>query len=314
MNALSWLVTIAVCQVAALTTVPCAAQEAKAPAYADVRTTTIAAKQKSDVASTPQMGEYVTAKGWGQLIASQRAGEATSFNIQSVTGENVCDLSGKVLNGNGVAVDYNGKASCAVRFVESGDAIDVSTSTPEECRHFCGVNGGFEGLYLKVKEGCRFEQIESARFDFKQLYDQKKYKTALSKLSPILEDCSSILELEEEGSIRNDIAIAQHKLGLNSSCLRTLDPYIVDASKEDDEVVGNWPPSVANRYLAIIKAARTNIHLCGSGMRQKPPAVSDDSIQESKTDFNGGWSVRWCDKANPKLDCGGFNITLVQDG
>ena len=24
--------------------------------------------------------------------------------------------------------------------------------------------------------------------------------------------------------------------------------------------------------------------------------------------------MKWCDKTNPALDCGGFNVTLVQDG
>ncbi|TWT19071.1 hypothetical protein FQY83_11915 [Luteimonas marina] len=31
-------------------------------------------------------------------------------------------------------------------------------------------------------------------------------------------------------------------------------------------------------------------------------------------DFNGSWSVEWCDRADPDLDCGGFSVTLVQDG
>jgi hypothetical protein len=34
----------------------------------------------------------------------------------------------------------------------------------------------------------------------------------------------------------------------------------------------------------------------------------------AKANFNGGWSIKWCDKKNPKLDCGGFNITLIQEG
>ena len=42
--------------------------------------------------------------------------------------------------------------------------------------------------------------------------------------------------------------------------------------------------------------------------------ASDKPIQATKADFNGGWSVKWCDRTNPMLDCGGFNITLVQNG
>jgi hypothetical protein len=29
--------------------------------------------------------------------------------------------------------------------------------------------------------------------------------------------------------------------------------------------------------------------------------------------FEGVWSVEWCDRSNPKLDCGGFNVSLVQE-
>ena len=34
----------------------------------------------------------------------------------------------------------------------------------------------------------------------------------------------------------------------------------------------------------------------------------------AKPDFNGAWSVQWCDKENPERDCGAFNLYLVQDG
>lgn len=39
-----------------------------------------------------------------------------------------------------------------------------------------------------------------------------------------------------------------------------------------------------------------------------PPAYG------AKPDFNGAWSVQWCDKANPERECGAFNLYLVQDG
>ncbi|PPJ43129.1 hypothetical protein C0063_07905 [Pseudoxanthomonas sp. KAs_5_3] len=37
-------------------------------------------------------------------------------------------------------------------------------------------------------------------------------------------------------------------------------------------------------------------------------------MQTTRPDFTGSWSVKWCDRTNPALDCGGFNATLVQDG
>lgn len=32
------------------------------------------------------------------------------------------------------------------------------------------------------------------------------------------------------------------------------------------------------------------------------------------TDFDGSWSTEWCDRTRPDLDCGGFSVTLVQEG
>lgn len=37
-------------------------------------------------------------------------------------------------------------------------------------------------------------------------------------------------------------------------------------------------------------------------------------VRAAKPDFNGAWSVQWCDKENPERDCGAFNLYLVQDG
>ncbi|GAA4802116.1 hypothetical protein [Lysobacter hankyongensis] len=37
-------------------------------------------------------------------------------------------------------------------------------------------------------------------------------------------------------------------------------------------------------------------------------------LQAAKPAFDGAWSVRFCDKAAPSRDCGGFWLYLVQDG
>lgn len=31
-----------------------------------------------------------------------------------------------------------------------------------------------------------------------------------------------------------------------------------------------------------------------------------------KLDFNGNWSVQWCDETDPEADCGGFSVDLNQ--
>ena len=44
------------------------------------------------------------------------------------------------------------------------------------------------------------------------------------------------------------------------------------------------------------------------GCASNPPAKA------SKADFNGSWSVQWCDKTDPDADCGGFDVDLTQIG
>ena len=39
-----------------------------------------------------------------------------------------------------------------------------------------------------------------------------------------------------------------------------------------------------------------------------PPA------RAAKAGFDGEWSVKWCDQTDPQADCGGFYVSLVQDG
>ncbi len=40
--------------------------------------------------------------------------------------------------------------------------------------------------------------------------------------------------------------------------------------------------------------------------------VSGSPAHGKRADFSGTWSVQWCSKTDPSLDCGGFNVSLVQ--
>lgn len=42
--------------------------------------------------------------------------------------------------------------------------------------------------------------------------------------------------------------------------------------------------------------------------------ASDPPIQPTRADFNGAWSVKLCDEANPQLQCGSFDLYLTQNG
>ena len=44
------------------------------------------------------------------------------------------------------------------------------------------------------------------------------------------------------------------------------------------------------------------------------PACASTPESPPTADFSGDWHVKWCDRTNPKLDCGGFDISVVQEG
>ena len=212
-----------------------------------------------------QPGEYITERGWGHLQVTQNAKGALAFVLQTYSGEDVCDLKGEIKKGKGIARSPNAKA-CSVAFKPGASALDVAAATPDACKNFCGYNGGFEGTYLKVAKGCGVDEIAQTRLTFKQQYQLKQYKAALATLSPVLDNCAATLAFDEEGDIRNDVAITQYHNGLKAQCLKTLEPYAEDARLDDDQVaVGDWPQAQADMYLDILKAARTNIGLCSKG-------------------------------------------------
>jgi hypothetical protein len=61
---------------------------------------------------------------------------------------------------------------------------------------------------------------------------------------------------------------------------------------------------VPNPRSAAIACLLSGVVACTS----IPPAHG------AKPDFSGEWGVEWCDKADPKADCGGFSVSLAQDG
>lgn len=215
-----------------------------------------------------QPGEYVTERGWGRLFLKEQEGSLT-FSLESLNGEDTCGLDGTIQGNLGTANGDNGPSSCKVKLTRTPQGIEVAAATPEECEIFCGYNGDFAAPYLRVEDECGRDDLDRTRARFRRLYNGKNYKAALATLSPVLANCLPTLEWEEEGAIRNDLAIAQYKNGLPAECLVTLDKYAEDAGKDDEAVTDGWAPALADRYLAIVRAARTNIDLCRIGLMKK---------------------------------------------
>ncbi|HEY0333872.1 MAG TPA: hypothetical protein VGC74_09210, partial [Stenotrophomonas sp.] len=164
-----------------------------------------------------QPGEYATNKGWGHLLVKEQAGELR-FWLDSIVGENVCALDGTLHGGRGVVKDNNDGSPCIVKLGGTPDAIEVTAETPAECSGFCGYNAGFEGSYARVKDGCSRDELDLTRSAFQRLYDEKDYREALKVLSPIAANCLPVLQWQEEGAVRNDLAITQYWNGLYSQC------------------------------------------------------------------------------------------------
>ncbi|PPU18268.1 hypothetical protein XarbCFBP7610_16455 [Xanthomonas arboricola] len=214
-------------------------------------------------------GEYITEKGWGHLLLTRHK-QSLRFSLESTTGQAMCFLEGVIDGRQGIATSETGLTDCQVQFANTAEGVNVTTTTPVECKSLCGYNGGFEAPYLRAKDGCSRNALARTRAAFQQHYDRKDYRTALTTLSPVLAQCGPTLEWEEEGEIRNDLAITQYKNALYAQCLETLNAYAEDAATDDDAVMENWPPVLADRYLAIVRAARTNLALCRKALaRQK---------------------------------------------
>lgn len=230
---------------------------------------TWAQKTHSDVqdqgtVTTIAPGHYATEQGWGWLVIDQPKNGSAGFSIETrSTLTEGCEIGGELKGRAGVA--QGGSRSCAISFKPTVKGLALKMETVEACRQFCGVNGSFDGEYLRdANPSCMPAAMDDTRGRFKKLYDRKNYRGALELLQPLLNNCTAFLDALSLGSIRNDLAITQYKNGQRSECLATLKPYQRDAKRGDKAVLQDWGrPDVAEDYLAIVKAARTNLRLCG---------------------------------------------------
>ncbi|MDR3415698.1 MAG: hypothetical protein P4L83_05890 [Nevskia sp.] len=212
--------------------------------------------------SAPLPGEYITEEGWGHLTISG-SGDGAAFSIEAIGANgHACMLDGKIVGGESKLPADDQSEACVVYFSVDSQGIEVNSNGVESCRQFCGQRARFEGMYFKPAEGCGDTARRSTRNKFKHLYDTKSYASALATLAPLLKDCSRTLDWIEFGRISNDAAITQYKLALFDDCLRTLEPYATDAARTDEQILSDYPPADGENYIAVVKAARTNLRLC----------------------------------------------------
>jgi hypothetical protein len=210
-------------------------------------------------------GEYLTERGWGTLTITRAAAGRLGFSIESVGGnQHVCGLDGDILGGKAVLEAHEPRKPCVVTFVPKRDAIEVKANDGRICNFFCGAHARFEGLYLKVEEACLPKNVRDTRAAFKSAYDRKEYAAAQKHLSPLLTGCARTLDPIDTGWIRNDLALAQLRAGDAAACRSTLKPLEREAARDDESLRVDRAPIDGERYVALMKAVRTNLKLCRS--------------------------------------------------
>lgn len=217
-------------------------------------------------AAEPAAGRYITEQGWGRLTVMKTPAGKLGFQI-GVVGANAhtCDVEGEIRGGKAVlAAEEKGAKPCVITFTPKAKGAVEVEHNGGECRAFCGARADFAGTYLTPAPGCGDAERGKTRKQFKQLYDAKSYPQALATLAPLLQACAPTLDWLETGRIRNDLAVTQHKVGDLAGCLQTLAPLAEDARRTDEQLRGDYPPTDAESYAPIVRAARTNLRLCGA--------------------------------------------------
>ena len=205
-------------------------------------------------------GDYIVDGGWGSLTVEANGG----FSIATVGANgHTCGLDGTLRGLIGAAdLGDDPKDRCLIQFDPQPGGVIVTPKTDETCSAFCGARAHFDGLYLKPPKGCSDAEREATRKRFKSEYDAKSYAVAVATLTPLLSACARQLPWLDAAWIRNDLALARHRLGDDPGCLAVLKPLAEDAALTDQGLQEKFPPSDFEDYLPIVKAARANIALC----------------------------------------------------
>lgn len=207
-------------------------------------------------------GEYATEGGWGRLSIDATTGDGIQFSLESENAGDGCSLSGS-LQGRRATVHEGGKATqCVLELTPGAHGLAVGTSSAEACDAWCGSNGSYQGEYLRLTAACAADAVEAARARFKQLYDRKAFAEADQALAPVYRECLPTLAMIDEGGVRNDYALNRHKLKDDAGCVAALGKYRADAARSDEDITESMAPGVAEDFLAVVRAARTNLALC----------------------------------------------------
>lgn len=86
------------------------------------------------------------------------------------------------------------------------------------------------------------------------------------------------------------------------------------ALSSDTEYAPSVGAPVASSKYRTSNAARLHAGLLSILCIGLAACASSQPVQAAGAEFNGKWSVQWCDKTDPNADCGVFDVDLTQAG
>lgn len=207
--------------------------------------------------AAPTPGEYFLQGRTTGMLTIQRD---QRFDLRTVgVNDNTCGLQGRIKAGHAAIAD----SSCRISVTQDGLDLLVKADALAACRDYCGVQGVFEGRYSRPPAACSQQSVRKARQAFQQRYDASDFGAALRLLAPVATQCSDWIGARDKAWIANDLALTQFKLGDRQACLDTLAFLRRDAAMSDAQFAETYPPDHVRAFRSVVRAARTNLQLCG---------------------------------------------------
>ena len=221
-------------------------------------------------------GEYARSDNSGQLKVLPSTAEGVPFQLYATgANEHSCSVSGIIAAGRArVALMAGDSRACVIEFTANGGspggtaalAVEVgkTSSNFENCRFFCGMRAGFEGVYSRVPTACTAAQRKTATQQFEKAYASKHYRHALDALTALQSHCDQFEDDYERDRRRNDIAVTLHHLGQNERCMRELQDTVAASAGNEEALRRDFEgqPVSFDNYLPIARATWNNQKLC----------------------------------------------------
>ena len=177
----------------------------------------------------PQPGSYATEGGWGSLEISLDGGGLRRFDIQTLSGENVCVLKGDIQAG--VASEKIHSGVCRLQVTPKAQSILVKSLTPEICQGACGQTGDFDGVYERLASVCVPDKVERALSASRRHRQDNDPKKAVAALKPVVAQClqgadgKRLMYFQQEGEVRISYARALLDMKKLKTCRDVLSVY-----------------------------------------------------------------------------------------